>query len=279
MNFPDDTLPEISKNYLDLLALLSVKLSEQNQFMEKSQLNNTALIHQLAALSANLAEQAAVRKNEQTQMATLIQRAAVLEGDLASLTKAYTDTKLAVKQMATAAAGVPDVNKDQPAKKESLMADRYLDNLDGTVTDVTTGLQWMRFSLGQTWQDGNCAGKAKEYEWDDAKAVVDKLNRETGYAGCHDWRLPSKEELLGLVYCTSGKPKTWNDSGEMCAGHYEKPTIFQPAFPNTESSDFWSDSPNTSNSSYAWLVSFYVGDAGNSVRYHKLLVRLVRGGQ
>ncbi|MEI6871170.1 MAG: hypothetical protein WCL08_02705, partial [Verrucomicrobiota bacterium] len=38
-----------------------------------------------------------------------------------------------------------------PPPVEVLLAGRYRDNGDGTVTDATTSLQWMRCSLGQEW--------------------------------------------------------------------------------------------------------------------------------
>ena len=112
-----------------------------------------------------------------------------------------------------------------------LMADRYRDNGDGTVTDVKTGLQWMRFSLEKEWKGGTCVGEAKTYTWTDAMKAAEALNRNGGYSGHRDWRLPSKDELLSLVYCSSGKPKTWNDTGRPCEGDYDRPTIHQQAFP------------------------------------------------
>jgi hypothetical protein len=81
------------------------------------------------------------------------------------------------------------------------------------------------------------------------------------------------------VYCSSGQPKTWNNSGKICEGGYEKPTIQAAAFPNTPSSYFWSGSPYAGNTDYAWVVGFNDGDAVGSYRYGGRHVRLVRGGQ
>ncbi len=163
-----------------------------------------------------------------------------------------------------------------------LMAGRYRDNGDGTVTDVTTGLQWMRFSLGQEWRGGTCVGKAKTYTWNDAlnAATAVGLNRHGGYAGHCDWRLPTKDELLSLVYCSSGKPKTWNDTGRPCEGDFDRPTIHQQAFPNTPSSYFWSASAHAGNSSSAWGVCYAYGNAYYyGYKSDAFQVRLVRTGQ
>jgi hypothetical protein len=40
----------------------------------------------------------------------------------------------------------------------ALAAKTYSDNGDGTVTDPTTGLTWMRCSMGQTWNGTTCTG-------------------------------------------------------------------------------------------------------------------------
>ena len=162
------------------------------------------------------------------------------------------------------------------ATTEGLLVNGYRDNGNGTVTDVATGLQWMRFSLGQAWRGGTCIGLAKRYQWQDAQNAVRGLNLNGGFAGHRDWRLPSKADLLSLVYCSSGRPKIWNDTGRPCEGEYKKPTIVQPAFPNTPSSEFWSGSPVANYSDSAWYVSFSCGDAYGDARYDYCMVRLVR---
>jgi tRNA A-37 threonylcarbamoyl transferase component Bud32 len=164
----------------------------------------------------------------------------------------------------------------------TLMAGRYLDNGDGTVTDVRTALQWMRFSLGQEWQNETCVGEAEKYDWQGALYVVEVLNRQGGYANYSDWRVPTKEELQTLIYCSSGQPKTWNDTGELCQGDCEDSTIYQPAFPHTPASMmYWSSSTNLDNPDKAWSVIFCKGlDLFSSHKWIPIFhVRLVRGGQ
>jgi hypothetical protein len=166
-----------------------------------------------------------------------------------------------------------------PPVADILIAGRYRDNGDGTVTDVRTGLQWMRFSLGQEWKGGTCAGEAKRYTWQQALDAAAALNRRGGYAGYRDWRVPTKEEVQTLIYCSSGLPKTWNDTGKPCEGDYERPTIYKPAFPNTPSGSYWSFSAVAYGPVLAWGVGFYGGGAYAYDKGYDYHARLVRGGQ
>jgi hypothetical protein len=159
----------------------------------------------------------------------------------------------------------------------NLLANRYRDNNDGTVTDVQTGLQWMRFSLGQEWKGGICIGQAKTYTWQAAQDAATALNRQGDYPGYRDWRLPTKEELLTLIYCSTGRPKTWNDTEIKCAGNYDKPTIYQLVFPNTPASLFWSCSAYVGNQDRKLLVNFSKGDVQAHPKNNNNCVRLVRG--
>ncbi|WP_242466157.1 DUF1566 domain-containing protein [Chromatium okenii] len=161
-----------------------------------------------------------------------------------------------------------------------MIGDRYANLGDGTVLDIHTNLQWMRCALGQNWTGNTCSGAAKGYKWDEAHNAVAELNNNGGYAGYSDWRLPSIHELKTLVYCSSGQPKTWNDTGTSCEGNYSKPTIDLIAFPNTPNTRFWSSSPDTFLFiSTAWGVYFDSGYAGHNFRNDNLHVRLVRSGQ
>ena len=160
-----------------------------------------------------------------------------------------------------------------------LIGGRYRDHGDGTVTDVQTGRQWMRCALGQIWQGGTCIGKAKEYSWQAALDAANALNHQGGYAGYRDWRVPTIEGLRTLVYCSSGQPKTWNDTGKSCEGDYERPTIYQSAFPNTQPTRYWSSSPYAPVASLAWYVYFDDGYDYAGLKGNNDAVRLVRGGQ
>jgi len=165
---------------------------------------------------------------------------------------------------------------------QTLLVDRYRDNGDGTVTDVKTRLQWMRCSLGQTWRGGTCAGEAETYSWQAALDAAEALNRRGGYASYRDWRVPAIKELRTLVYCSSGQPRTWNDTGKPCTGDYKRPTIYQPAFPNTPAW-FWSSSlsssPYASNAGNVGFVHFRGGYEDFIQQSSTFAVRLVRGGQ
>lgn len=165
----------------------------------------------------------------------------------------------------------------QPQSPKPLIGGRYLDNSDGTVTDTQTGRQWMRCSLGQTWQSNTCMGKANVYGWQAVESYAMGFTGKISYAGQQDWRVPTIEELHTLIYCSSGQPKTWNDTGKSCEGDYGRPTIYQSAFPNTPDDRFWTSSPHPRVVGSAWSVHFYNGNdyAGNS----SYAVRLVRGGQ
>ncbi len=58
---------------------------------------------------------------------------------------------------------------------------------DVVVVDNATGLMWHQNS-------------SDEYmKWNKAKECVEDLNSEEGYAGYHDWRLPTVEEAFSLV--------------------------------------------------------------------------------
>ena len=82
--------------------------------------------------------------------------------------------------------------------------------------------------------------------------------RTLNLCGYNDWRLPTKEELQGIL-ASSGSPRidtTW--------------------FPNTQTSLYWSSSPLVGYSSNAWFVSFGNGLAADYGRGGSNHVRLVR---
>jgi hypothetical protein len=100
--------------------------------------------------------------------------------------------------------------------------------------------------------------------------------------GKGEWRLPTREELRTLVYCSNGTPQevAWNytcDGKDNKAGEHQRPTINQIAFPNTSSLWYWSSTEK--DASGAWDVYFDVGYLNWDGRYYDVHVRLVRSGQ
>ncbi|MDM0086921.1 MULTISPECIES: DUF1566 domain-containing protein [unclassified Variovorax] len=136
------------------------------------------------------------------------------------------------------------------------------------VTDPATGLRWLRCALGQTWQDGRCAGEAEALGLMDAQARVEALNAKS-HEGIAQWRLPSIVELAALRRCDHGlvdEQFTLELSPEQapvtvprwCAGETTTPTIDTARFPGTPPRKFWSGSGSEA------AQHFYAVDFGNA---------------
>jgi hypothetical protein len=140
----------------------------------------------------------------------------------------------------------------------SLIADRYRDNGDGTITDTKTGLQWLRFMLGQTWTGSAPSGEGQRYKWQEITSAAQSFNQAGGFANYTDWQVPSIDELKSIV--EMGK----------------KPSINHSAFPLTPASLFWTATSADNNNNAAWSVYFYGGSSywyGKGSYYYVRLVR------
>jgi len=73
----------------------------------------------------------------------------------------------------------------QVHKKMLSTKDRFKDNGDGTVTDIETGLMWVR----------NANSPHRSMNWEDAMKYCEEINLQ----GFQDWRLPSKSDFLSLI--------------------------------------------------------------------------------
>jgi hypothetical protein len=144
--------------------------------------------------------------------------------------------------------------------KETVMATTPDDNFtvhdNGTARHNTTGLIWMRCSLGQQWDGGGCSGAPVTLNWQGALQAA----KDFRFAGHDDWRLPNKNELEAIVE-------------ERCAS----PAINRAVFPATPPAYFWSASPYAGLSSGAWSVDFGFGSVNATVKSGNIHVRLVRG--
>ncbi len=74
----------------------------------------------------------------------------------------------------------------------------FIDNGDGTITDLATGLLWMKADSG------------KGMNWEDALTWIQQKNEEI-YLGYNDWRLPNAKELQSIVDYTRS-PSTTNSA-------------------------------------------------------------------
>ncbi len=181
----------------------------------------------------------------------------------------YPSSSVAVKLMASGNARQAIQEKIAYLTQKIDATKRYQDNGDGTVTDAKTNLRWKRCAEGQTWAGNTCSGSATGYPRDQAQNL-----QKNG------WRLPSVDELKGLVYCdNTGVFGNAFGRGTACPSGASSPTIVQEVFPNTPSSNFWSGSPDAGDSSGAWYVDFYDGDDDWNDRNDVNAVRLVRAGQ
>lgn len=125
----------------------------------------------------------------------------------------------------------------RPEKGITPGAGRFIDNGDGTVTDTQTNLMWKTCSEGQIFDTNNsfvCPGLAETYSWKEANEKFTANIQSVGYS---DWRLPSREELMSLIWCSNGISS--GNAGMGCGGkddqwgNYQSPTIYQNYFPNT----------------------------------------------
>jgi len=156
----------------------------------------------------------------------------------------------------------------------SCVGARFTDN-GSTITDNLTQLVWEKktTAIGSginasdrhdvdnlyTWSAGGTAADGTAYT-----DFLDDLNG-SGFAGQHDWRLPTLFELHTIVStdavsCGSG----------LC--------IVDPLFAPTQSVSYWSSTTTQDGPSYAWDVYFANGVTGANGKTNFIYVRAVRAG-
>lgn len=150
---------------------------------------------------------------------------------------------------------------------------RYVDNLDGTVTDTETGLMWEKKVVGSScphcvddrysWEPGtSISGTDSIFDW------LSELNglftgtgpAQPGFAGYSDWRLPSRDELWTLVNCAAGSPCVDRVVGTVG-------TVVP----------YWTSTSVGQNPPHAWLIGFGTGQVTDGSKNVGAYVRAVRG--
>jgi hypothetical protein len=121
------------------------------------------------------------------------------------------------------------------------------------IQDNVTGLTW-EGKTGSALHDPGAT-----YTWDNANLFAAAVNTEA-WCGYADWRLPTAQELGGIV-----------DSGASVA-----PTI-NAMFANQAPAPYWTASVRANDSNGAWAVDFSNGAIGSLAKSDPFRVRLVRG--
>ncbi len=127
----------------------------------------------------------------------------------------------------------------------------YVDNGDGTVTDVNTGLMWEKLS-----HDGTVHDDHNTYTWTNAFAHVATLNR-TNFAGHADWRLPNVRELLSIVTYQNLIPTVTPAFDNRCSSGCDVTRCSC-----TFSGDTWTSTSETASPSRQWFVDFQDAQVG-----------------
>ncbi|MEN8217885.1 MAG: DUF1566 domain-containing protein [Pseudomonadota bacterium] len=153
------------------------------------------------------------------------------------------------------------IEQEKRSRQRANKSYRYTDNRDGTVTDNSSGLIWMK--------NANCFG---EQNWD--TAIQSAANLAHGECGLRDgsrrgmWRLPTKEEWEAMIDDRYKYPALSNAAG---TGQWKEGDAFSDV-------QWWYWSSSTRNLSSAWGVGLNGGGVGFNVKTFALYVWAVRGG-
>ena len=127
---------------------------------------------------------------------------------------------------------------------------------DHLIIDLRNGVEWMRCSVGQQWNGTRCDGEIIRLNHDDVAKAIVIANEQLG----GNWRLPSREELEGLVCAACETIKIDSDS-----------------FPQTVPEPYWTGEVNGFAARHFWSVNFMTGYTyGRFFPQQELAVRLVR---
>ena len=156
----------------------------------------------------------------------------------------------------------------------SIPTQRFTDNGDGTVTDMNSKLMWMRCSMGQRWQSGNCAGAAGVLSLAESKLHAEQVNLD-GDDFYNDWRVPSLRELATITERECFETRT-----EPRIGLRMQPRTDSAVFPGTAPAAYWSATPRPGEAAGTRFLAMGFGAEGvfaarQDERHH---VRLVRTG-
>jgi len=119
-------------------------------------------------------------------------------------------------------------------------SEQFLDNRDGTITDIKTGFMWMKCTYGQEYSNGTCYGQPIDIaSWSEALHIIDSQP----IYGYTDFRLPNIKELGTIVE-------------RQCV----RPSINQEVFPHTPSASYYSSTPYEDGNDNYRGINFQTGE-------------------
>ncbi|MFA6376951.1 MAG: DUF1566 domain-containing protein [Candidatus Paceibacterota bacterium] len=162
----------------------------------------------------------------------------------------------------------------------------FINNNDGTVSGIKTGLQW-KVCPGADLASENCSATDSGLSFEEAILFCDSLD----FAGHSDWRLPDVHELLTIVDFKKSNPAINTNFFAINAATLDpnkkygsEQEYYADYFKKLVARTFWtSDSnadPKESDGAWgAWIVDFNSGMVGAMQKSTPLNFRCVRGKQ
>jgi hypothetical protein len=142
------------------------------------------------------------------------------------------------------------------AVRGDTVTNQFVDNGNGTITDLSTGLIWENKT-----DDRGPGDRDNLYTWEQALAWIASIN-DSNYLGHDDWRLPNINELLSIV--------------DFTVPTY--PSISTVFFPKAMPDHYWSSTTNPLTIEYAWCITFELGLISSVPKSTYRYTRAVRGG-
>jgi hypothetical protein len=179
------------------------------------------------------------------------------------MTMRFASSALAVCLLLSLGSATAEQRCDVTEFPLSSPTDRFEDNDDGTVTDTASGLMWMRCSIGQSWQDGGCAGEPTTHDWASAQTVAKGINTD-GSLFFSDWRVPTLRDLAMIIE-------------RQC----QDPRINLSVFPGTPSALYWTATsrPGDDSTDTVYALSFGPDGVLRVPKDELHYVRLVRAAR